>query len=119
SAPDVKLKASAWAGTGMGFFQRGHVLEQGGGLVARAVVEGRAVFARDVFGDQKLTLSEDLRNRLVESGIRSLLAAPLRAKGELIGVLAVASREIHDFTDDDASLLQAFADQAALAMQNA
>src|SRR5262249_2079959 len=49
----------------------------------------------------------------------SLLAAPLRAKGELIGVLAVASGNVHDFAEDDANLLQAFADQAALAMQNA
>jgi GAF domain-containing protein/ActR/RegA family two-component response regulator len=117
--PDGKLEAIAWAGSAMGFFQPGHVLEPGDGLVARAVVEGRAVFTRDVFEDQKLTLSEDLRNRLVESGTRALLAAPLHAKGELIGVLAVASREIHDFTEDDANLLQAFADQAALAMQNA
>ena len=99
--PDGKLEAIAWAGSAMGFFQLGHVLEPGDGLVARAVFEGRAVFTRDVFEDQKLTLSEDLRNRLVESGTRALLAAPLRAKGELIGVLAVASRDIHDFTEDD------------------
>lgn len=117
--PDGKLEAIAWAGSAMGFFQPGHVLERGDGLVARAVAEGRAVFTRDVFEDQTLTLTEDLRTRLVESGTRALLAAPLRAKGELFGVLAVASRAVHDFTDDDASLLQAFADQAALAMQNA
>jgi GAF domain-containing protein/signal transduction histidine kinase len=116
---DGKLEAIAWAGSAIGFFQPGHVLGPGDGLVARAVAEGRAVYTRDVLNDQKLTLTEDLRTRLVESGTRALLAAPLRAKGELIGVLAVASRSIHDFSDDDASLLQAFADQAALAMQNA
>ena len=117
--PDGKLEAIAWAGSAIGFFQPGHVLGPGDGLVARAVREGHAVFTRDVFEDQKLTLTEDLRSRLEESGTRALLAAPLRAKGELIGVLAVASRTIHDFTEDDANLLQAFADQAALAMQNA
>jgi len=117
--PDGKLEAIAWAGSAIGFFQPGHVLGPGDGLVARAVAEGRAVHTRDVFEDRKLTLTEDLRTRLVESGTRALLAAPLRVKGELIGVLAVASRSIHDFTEDDAGLLQAFADQAALAMQNA
>ena len=116
---DGNLEAIAWAGSAIGFFQPGHVLGPGDGLVARAVREGRAVFTRDVFEDDKLTLTEDLRTRLVESGTRALLAAPLRAKGELIGVLAVASRSVHDFTEDDANLLQAFADQAALAMQNA
>ncbi len=117
--PDGNLEAIAWAGSAIGVFQSGHVLGPGDGLVARAVTEGRAVFTRDVFEDQKLTLTDDLRNRLVDSGTRALLAAPLRAKGELIGVLAVASLSVHDFTEDDASLLQAFADQAALAMQNA
>jgi len=117
--PDGNLEAIAWAGSAIGFFQPGHVLGPGDGLVARAVTEGRAVFTRDIFEDQTLTLTDDLRSRLVESGTRALLAAPLRAKGELIGVLAVASRSVHDFTEDDATLLQAFADQAALAMQNA
>ena len=116
---DGKLEAIAWAGSAIGFFQPGHVLGPGDGLVARAVAEGRAVYTRDVFEDEKLTLGEDLRTRLVESGTRALLAAPLRVKGELIGVLAVASQNVHDFTEDDANLLQAFADQAALAMQNA
>jgi GAF domain-containing protein/ActR/RegA family two-component response regulator len=116
---DGKLEAIAWAGSAIGFFQPGHVLGPGDGLVARAVVEGRAVYTRDVFADPKLSLTEDLRTRLAESGTRALLAAPLRAKGELIGVLAVAARKVHDFTDEEANLLQAFADQAALAVQNA
>src|SRR5262249_59688387 len=84
--PDGRLEAIAWAGSALGFFQPGHMLAPGDGLVARAVAEGRAVYTRDVFEDQKLTLTDDLRTRLVESGLRSLLAAPLRAKGELIGV---------------------------------
>ena len=50
--PDGKLEAIAWAGSAMGFFQLGHVLEPGDGLVARAVFEGRAVFTRDVFEDR-------------------------------------------------------------------
>ena len=116
---DGTLEAIAWAGSAIGFFQPGHVLRPGDGLMARAVSEGRAVFTRDVLEDPELTLTEDLRERCLESGIRGLLAAPLRAKGELIGVLAVASRAPHEFTEADAGLLQAFADQAALAMENA
>ena len=83
------------------------------------IAEGRAVSTSDVFADPTLTLDEDLRRRLEQSDARALLAAPLRAKGELIGVLIVSSAVVHDFTDAEAALLQAFADQAALAMENA
>src|SRR5262252_7089228 len=41
--PDGRLEAIAWAGSALGFFQPGHLLEPGDGLVARAVTEGQAV----------------------------------------------------------------------------
>src|SRR2546430_11491267 len=44
---------------------------------------------------------------------------PLRAKGRIIGTVIVADRQGRQFSDAEAALLQSFADQAALALENA
>lgn len=50
---------------------------------------------------------------------RSWLGVPLISRGELIGVLRVDHVEPDHFTEDDARLAKAFADQTAVAIQNA
>ena len=117
--PDGTLEAIAWAGPAAVEFKPGHVIEPGTGLADRVIAEGRPVSTSDIFSDTSLALTDDLKRRLEKSGTRALLAAPLRAKGELIGVLLIASAVVREFSDADAALLQAFADQAALAMENA
>lgn len=56
---------------------------------------------------------------LNEEGLRSMLTVPLLMDGELLGVLHVANREKTKFSDDDVTLLAAFANQAAIAIRNA
>jgi PAS domain S-box-containing protein len=51
--------------------------------------------------------------------IRSHLGAPLRVKGQVIGFLNLYSAIAGFFTETHAERLQAFADQAALALENA
>jgi signal transduction histidine kinase/PAS domain-containing protein len=51
-------------------------------------------------------------------GIANLLLVPVRAYGEALGVLGVVDRR-GDFGAEDARLLEAFADSAALAVHNA
>jgi signal transduction histidine kinase/PAS domain-containing protein len=51
-------------------------------------------------------------------GIDTLLLVPVRAYGESLGVLGVVDRR-GGFTEEDARLLEAFADSAALAVHNA
>jgi signal transduction histidine kinase len=48
----------------------------------------------------------------------SLLAIPLRVGGQIIGVLDVVNKE-HGFTQDDVRLIELFANQAAVAVENA
>jgi len=48
----------------------------------------------------------------------SILAIPLRVQGQIIGVLDVVNKE-HGFTQDDARLIELFANQAAVAVENA
>jgi PAS domain S-box-containing protein len=52
-------------------------------------------------------------------GVRSWLGVPLTAKGRLIGVLRMDHAEPGHFTQDHARIALAFADQAAVAIENA
>lgn len=54
---------------------------------------------------------------LLDTGIRSLIGAPLMAAGEVIGVLHVGTLTEREFTSHDADLLQLAADRAAMAVQ--
>src|SRR5262245_44410620 len=52
-------------------------------------------------------------------GHRSVAAVPLLRHDDAIGALAVTRREPGGFTDDEIALLQTFADQAVIAIENA
>lgn len=53
------------------------------------------------------------------SHIRSFLGVPLLVRDRVIGMLAIDSARPHYFTPDHARLVTAFADQVAIAMENA
>ena len=52
-------------------------------------------------------------------GIRSLVATPLIREGDVIGVLAVSRMQARPFSDEHVALLETFADQAVIAIENA
>jgi putative nucleotidyltransferase with HDIG domain len=63
------------------------------------------------FGEQK---------SVVEHNLRSILCVPLKLKDEIIGVIFVDSRVYSGlFEENDLEILSAFADQAAVAIDNA
>ena len=83
---------------------------------------GRGFAGRIAAEDHPVILAEVDHTKVVnpillDKGIRSLMGAPLRAGGVVIGVLHVGTLSPRAFTQDDSDLLQVAADRAALAVQ--
>ncbi len=101
----------------MGFDREPRVAE-GRGVAARCVDAERPVWTRDLFADD-YAMPTALREAILAIGSRAVLAAPLNVKSQVVGALVVAYAEPRDFEEREVALLQAFADQAALALENA
>jgi len=108
----AELKAcSSEAGRQM--VARGHRLHvRSEGVVGRAISEGRHRM-REATDQAAQLLSTDL------PGAHSQIALPLRARGATIGALDVQSQESAAFDDEEVVVLQALADQVAIAISNA
>ncbi|PYN83912.1 MAG: hypothetical protein DMD96_00300 [Candidatus Rokuibacteriota bacterium] len=64
-------------------------------------------------------LPEFARANARARGYRSQVAVPLLRHAEAIGTISVTRRDPGGFTDDEIALLQTFADQAVIAIENA
>ena len=117
--PDGSLAAIALGGRAREYTGDRAVVSPGSGLVGRAAIEGRAMWTADIRVDDRFELDPALRAGNAAIRTVSGLAAPLRLAGRVIGVLSVGSDSPRAFTDDEVTLLQAFADQAAAAINNA
>jgi signal transduction histidine kinase len=60
-----------------------------------------------------------VRNTLFQMGLRAILAVPLIAEDQLVGALIVMRKRAGTFAAEEVALLQTFATQSALAIQNA
>lgn len=85
--------------------------------VIRTVVEsGEGVVTTDAQSDPRFSG----RDSVVFYSLRSILCAPLRARGQIIGVVYVDNRiKFGVFTANDLNLLNTFAAQAAIVIDNA
>jgi adenylate cyclase len=85
-------------------------------LLRRVAETRQAVLTADAIIDSRFSGSESI----VAQGIRSAMAVPLLAEGQLKGVLFLDSRErAHAFSEKDLRILSGVASQAAIALQNA
>jgi PAS domain S-box-containing protein len=113
------LISIAFAGEGAAGFTQPTVLPAGSGASGLAVATRRAVFTSDILNTPGVTHTAEFRAGLERAGYRAVLAVPLLVNGEPIGALAVAAGRGRGVDDESRRLLGAFADQAALALNNA
>ena len=119
-AADGSLVGIAFGGAMKDAYPAGHALPGGPASVSGLAIALRAAaFSDDVFADARLQIADELRRGMTAAGDAAVLAVPLRAKGQIIGALSIADRRGRRFTAAEADMLQAFADQAAVAVENA
>jgi GAF domain-containing protein len=79
----------------------------------RAVVERRTIHNRDVLNDQEYTYGA---YRI--DPYRTVLAIPMLRADEILGVIVIYRHEVRPFTDGQIALMETFADQAVIAIEN-
>jgi len=81
---------------------------------ARAAMERRTVHIEDIQTEAEYTYG------VTQVGpMRTLLAIPMLRADELLGVIVITRPEVRLFTDGQIALMETFADQAAIAIENA
>jgi len=85
-------------------------------VVDRVALIGEPVLTTNAQADERFAGKESI----VAHNLRSILCVPMKVKGELVGVIYADNRVKEGlFSDKDRDLLAAFADQAAVALENA
>ena len=95
------------------------LLPPGVGIAGLAVRLRAPVASPNGLADPRLVYTPEMRLRVERSPYRAFMGVPLLAKDRILGALAVGARVGRVFSDAEIRLAQSFADQTALALENA
>ena len=93
-------------------------IQLGEGATGQAALRQVPVEVADIVEDRQYQF-ERVRSILMRLGYRSVLSIPLLHEQRILGALTVSRREPGSFPPETVTLLQTFATQSALAIQNA
>ena len=105
-AHNASVKLAEWVAN--------HPIKQGRhSSTARAALERRTIYILDVFADTEYTYGA----KDVEA-YHTVLSVPILKGDDLLGVITIYRLEVRPLTDKQIALVETFADQAAIAIEN-
>jgi PAS domain S-box-containing protein len=111
----VRVAVSASGGSAL---HADPVLPRGAGLEGVAATTRQPVPTADLLEDPRVVLSAEARAEVTASGHGAALALPLLVQGRVVGAVMARDRTGRNWTGEDIALARAFADQAAVALEN-
>ena len=96
------------------FIVRNPIKPGRGTLVGRTALEARTVHFPDCLADPEYVWVESQKI----GGFRTMLGVPLLREGNPIGVIALTRSVVRPFTEKQIELIETFADQAVIAIEN-
>ena len=85
----------------------------------RMAASRSVIHVHDIREDESYRAGASAEVAAAESGIRTALFVPLLREGEVVGCFIMHRMEVRPFTDKQIALLENFAAQAVIAMENA
>jgi PAS domain S-box-containing protein len=96
----------------------GVVFPDAAGMVGLAVRERQPVLTPNILSDPRVTLTPELREAIEHAQYHAVLAVPLIVQDRVVGALGIGDVAGRCFGAEDVEIVRAFADQAAIALEN-